>query len=303
MSSHDVSPPEIASNTTAVDLPRLGLLRAIHRGATRKIHRASYFAGAVAFLFLIAAIAITLFGAGSARGWDVPGFLLPGLGVCVSAVAFSGLLGAVFGLFGWLVGRNHPKVKSAPPPPRKRSRIVRWLPAASAVIAVLMLGLSYVAGMIVGNFVDQEIARATAAADSDDPYWRIDDVLLHRAPVPDAENSAPIVVKAAALLPELMPDGRTRTFEFLKICHDRLTAIADDCRLDFENDALIRGELEHFSEPLRIARHPCPLQPRPIRLEAWASRDRHSLARAPECQRPGAPAGSRQRNPSPRPRL
>jgi hypothetical protein len=254
MSSHDVSPPEIASDTTAVDLPRLGLLQAMHRGATRKIRRASYFAGAVAFLFLVAAIAITLFGAGSGRGWDVPGFLLPGLGVCVSAVAFSGVLGAVFAFFGWLVARNHPKVKSAPPPPRKRSRIVRWLPAASAVIAVLLLGLSYVAGMIVGDFVDQELSRATAVADRDDPFWRIDDVLAHRAPVPDAENSALVVAKADALLPPQMPVGPTRPFEFLKICHERLTAVDDDCRLDTITEYSLRGELELFSESLRIAR-------------------------------------------------
>jgi hypothetical protein len=254
MKPYDSTPPETASDTTALDFPRLGALQAMHRGATRKIHRASYLAGAVAVLFLIPALAITLFGAGSGRGWGVPGFLLPGLGVCITAVAFSGVLGAVFGFFGWLVGRNNPKVRSAPPPPKKRSKIVRWLRVVFAVIAVLLLALSYVAGMIVGDFVDQELARATAVADRDDPYWRIDDVLLHRAPVPDAENSAPVVVKAGAQLPPHMPDGRTRPFEFLKICHERLTAVDDDCRLDIMNEYLLREELKLFSESLRIAR-------------------------------------------------
>ncbi len=254
MEPYDSTRPEIASGATAAGSQPLSLPQAMRRRATRKIRRASYLAVRVAVLFLIPALMITLFGAGSGRGWAVPGFLLPAVGVCISAVAFSGVLGAVFGFFGWLVGENHPKAESATPPPRKRSRIRRWLRAAFVAIVILLLGLSYVLGMGVGEALKSGLAQATADADRDDPYWRIDDLLAHRVPVPDAENSAPVVVKAAALLPEVMADDLTKPFEFLRTCEWQLSVLDDDCRLASDDDALFREGRKKLAESLQVAR-------------------------------------------------
>ncbi len=124
---------------------------------------------------------------------------------------------------------------------------------AFGVFAILLIGLSYVAGTLAGALVNQQLARATAQADRDDPYWRIADLLAHRVPVADAENSAPVVVKAAALLPEVMPDEFTKTFAFLKTCQERLNAVDDDCRLGIEDVASLREARQQFAEALRIA--------------------------------------------------
>ncbi len=227
----------------------------MHRGATRKIRRASYLAVRVAVLFLIPASMITLFGAGSGRGWAVPGFLLPAMGVCISAVAASGVLEAFFALIGWLIGRDQSKAASTPPTPKKRSRIRRWLRAAFVVIVILLLGFSYVFGIGVAEAIKIGLAQGTADADRDDPYWRIDDLLAHRVPVPDAENSTPVVLKAAALLPEVMADDSTKSFEFLRTREWRLNNLLDDdCRLDADDATDLREGRTTLSKSLQIAR-------------------------------------------------
>ena len=93
----------------------------------------------------------------------------------------------------------------------------RALGALVALLIFLVFAGAFVLGMYVGDKVDRELASAAAVADRDDPYWRIRDVLAHRATVPDAENAALVVTKAAGLLPKYGADGFTPTYsEFRK---------------------------------------------------------------------------------------
>jgi hypothetical protein len=55
--------------------------------------------------------------------------------------------------------------------------------------------------------VNRRLADAIAAADRDDPYWRVDDLMAHREQVSDAENSALVLAGAVENLPANWPWG------------------------------------------------------------------------------------------------
>ncbi len=63
------------------------------------------------------------------------------------------------------------------------------------------------AGIYLGWKVDRRLAEARSAAEEDDPYWRLDDLMAHREPVPYTENSATVVAEVLELLPENWPAG------------------------------------------------------------------------------------------------
>ena len=70
---------------------------------------------------------------------------------------------------------------------------------------LLMLVAALGAGFYLQRIVDRRLAAAIAAADRDDPFWRLDDLMAHREVVPDAENSARVLAGAIELLPENWP--------------------------------------------------------------------------------------------------
>ena len=240
MDCHNFEKPEVAPNASSMTVSRAGLLQSALRAATKRIRRASYLAGAVAVLFLIPAVAITLFGGGSGRGWAIPGFLWPGLGVCLTAVAVSGLIGSVRGLFQGVVVKDGPMKSQPPRATGSRGQILKWLGAAFGLIVIFLFAVAYVCGMYIGAYVDKKLALAAADADRDDPFWRIGDVLSHRASVPEAGNSGLVVVDAEKLIPNYRPDGVTELRPFLKSCHERLKAVDDDCRLRPEDVEMLR---------------------------------------------------------------
>ena len=59
----------------------------------------------------------------------------------------------------------------------------------------------YETGTILGGSVERRLAAAVAAADLDDPNWRLDDLLENREPVPDDENSSHVMDQVLAFLP------------------------------------------------------------------------------------------------------
>ena len=102
-----------------------------------------------------------------------------------------------------------------------------------------MLTTSFGTGAYLGRTVDRRLAAAISAADRDDPFWRLDDLMAHREQVPDAENSALVMAEVLSLMPENWPSGphaagrraASRATE-VKEAFDRLTATTDNVRLD-----------------------------------------------------------------------
>ena len=66
---------------------------------------------------------------------------------------------------------------------------------------LLVLAAAVVVGAVGEGQVDRRLAAAVAEADRDDPNWRLDDLLANREPVPDAENSAPVMDQILAWFP------------------------------------------------------------------------------------------------------
>jgi hypothetical protein len=60
---------------------------------------------------------------------------------------------------------------------------------------------------------ERELREAEAEADVLDPGWRFQDLLAKRVPVPDAENSAPRLLAAAAPIPAAWPNSPNRNLE------------------------------------------------------------------------------------------
>ena len=77
----------------------------------------------------------------------------------------------------------------------------------------MILAIAFGTGLYLWRIVNRRLADAIAAADRDDPYWRLDDLMAHRDPVPDEENSAIVVAEVLAMVPERLarrPDASDR---------------------------------------------------------------------------------------------
>lgn len=79
----------------------------------------------------------------------------------------------------------------------------RWLFSVPAIVLLLMVAAA-LADDPKGP-IETQLAKAIAAADRDDPNWRIADILRHGRAVPDAENGALVVARVIKLLPENWP--------------------------------------------------------------------------------------------------
>lgn len=141
---------------------------------------------------------------------------------------------------------------------RSRRRIWPWLvgvPLLTILAGVLAVGL------VVLRNVSGRLAAATAAADRDDRFWRIDDLMAHRAAVPDSENSARVVAEALADLPENWP-GSPQPPPGVPLppptaasqAFDRLAHAPFNARLADADVATLRAELERYPNAVRIGR-------------------------------------------------
>jgi hypothetical protein len=80
--------------------------------------------------------------------------------------------------------------------PARRRTGKRWIVIAGALL------LAVVAVLLVGMYLwDRSLQEAIAETDRLDPGWRFDDLEAARAPVPDAENGAVLVLAAAKQMP------------------------------------------------------------------------------------------------------
>src|SRR5262249_26471703 len=128
-------------------------------------------------------------------------------------------------------------------------------------LAWLVLVAGFCAGMYIGRFVDRRLAAAIAAAARDEPHWRINDLVAHREPVPDDQNSALVVAEVVALLPKGWPGpsppapgqplpAKTKAQHTLEQGADA----PENLRLDADTADVFREQLREHEEALGLAR-------------------------------------------------
>src|SRR6266851_1727829 len=81
---------------------------------------------------------------------------------------------------------------------RRRMRIVLGILLACAVLATAYI-------LILLHLADKDLRDAIAEADRLDPGWRLEELEAKRANIPEQQNSAPVVLNAARLLPKPWP--------------------------------------------------------------------------------------------------
>ncbi len=136
----------------------------------------------------------------------------------------------------------------------------RWLRLVIVALLFLLIGIILTA-VYVGSTGNRRLAEAAAAADRDDPHWRLGDLMAHRENVPDAENSALVLAKAFVLLPEIWPhrpppgSGVPTTVSMATVdAFEWLSTINENIKLDDAVASALRVELKVRAEALAIAR-------------------------------------------------
>ncbi len=205
--------------------------------------------------------------------------VLGAFGFCLVCGLWGAILGAAIGLIGGLIpqawrrvfrssrwGAIHRPVRlsgkeqaTAASGAAARSGFRLRLPLA-CIPTLLVLAIAFGIGIYVWRIVNHRLADAIAVADGDDPYWRLDDLIAHREVVPDAENSALVVARVVALLPESWPAasrlqvGTAAPSTELMKAYERMQAAADNVRLDDETIETLRRDLKANGEAVKIAR-------------------------------------------------
>lgn len=87
----------------------------------------------------------------------------------------------------------------------RRWRLRTWLSFGGLILLTLTVGW-YLFLTHLGN---QRLSEALAAADRDDPGWRMDDIEARRAVLPDDRNAALVVLRARQLMPRSFPSWMT----------------------------------------------------------------------------------------------
>ena len=262
--------------------PRPSLLRSAWRGAKTGFRLTSYVVGPIAGMAVLFGTAQTAFGLGAGRVWGELEIAFREFVLYLVLAALGAICGAGFGLVGALVGRVVPerfrvspesalhrpirRFRRRPDPAAtveaasSRPRKWRWL-RLIGIRALVVLAIALGAGLYFKQAVDRRLAEATTAADREDPYWRLDDLMAHREAVPDEENSALVLAEALELLPENWPNGPKSPPETPNPqptaeakAFDRLETAADNIRLDDATTAPFRKELETYDEAVQIAR-------------------------------------------------
>ncbi len=266
MSTNPYEPaaPSALPGASDPDSPPPGPLGSAWRGAKRGARIAAWVSGVISSMLIIPALAVTAFGLGSGRGFGVSSYVLSGVAVFSFFTALGGLAGVIGGLLGRLGRRHDPRMAgpAQPPrgfPPRRRRR--RLWPWFVGVPLVIILAASFIAGAYVGRLVDRRLAAAVAAADRDDPNWRLDSLLAHREQVPDAENSALVMDEVTALVPASWPDRPARIMndpgsaaEPVKEAFDQLDETPGNVKLSDSAAEALRGDLKSHDKAIRLAR-------------------------------------------------
>ena len=264
------------------DTPKPSLLRSACRGAKTGFKWTSYIVGPLAGVGMLLGNALTAFGLGAGRGWGEPTIVFQAFLAYVVFAVWGVIIGAGVGLIGALVGRVVPARSrasygaslqrpiyllgrrpdpAAPVLTLSTGRRRRWWLRAVSILAILVLAVAFVVGVYLWRVVDRRLTDAIAAADRDDPFWRLDDLIAHREPVSDAENSALVVEQVLSSVPEGWPGGPrplpgvpgAPPSDVMK-ANDRMLATPDDMRLDDVVAEVLRVELKKYDEAVKIAR-------------------------------------------------
>ncbi len=200
-------PPQTPSDTAQREVPPIGPRASAWRGAKSGMRIAGVVSGLLASILILPALAVTAFGFGSGRGLAFSSYVPVGIGIFLFFTAFGGLIGGTLALMAAFVQRPRPvaagavslsaddevsPAHTADKPagsPKKRYRRRRW-PWFVGIPLLLILVAAGIIGAYVGRLVDRRLAAAIAAADQDDPNWRLADLLAHREAVPESLNSA-----------------------------------------------------------------------------------------------------------------
>ncbi len=201
----------VSENASAADVPASKPVRLWWRGARAGARIAACIAGAVVLLLITPVLLITVFAMASGRGFAVSSFVLRGIGIVLFFCALGGLIGAGAGLIGSLFSGRKVSPEAEAPIAReqliaatRKRRPKRW-PWIVGVPLVALLLVAVIAGAYFGNQVDRRLAAAVAAADADDPNWRLFDLLAHRSRIPDDQNSALVMDEVCISLPDNWP--------------------------------------------------------------------------------------------------
>jgi hypothetical protein len=266
MDTNEVEPEPAGVAPVATEseagITRPSVLGASWRGAKTGFRWVSYVVGPVAAVLMGLGLALNLVGLWAGGLWDLARLLFNAAGFYVVSALWGAILGAIIGLIGWSIRLFRREAVPAlavetvsSRPPRRR-----WLRVVG-IATLLVLAIPFGTGIYLWWTVDRRLADAIAAADRDDPNWRLDDLMAHRDAVPDAENAALVVAEALPLLPESWPtepapppgqpapppSGPAQAY-------GRLVVMADNVPLDDATADVLRGELKTYDEAVRIAR-------------------------------------------------
>jgi hypothetical protein len=258
--------PDDPSDAAKPDSPPVGPPGSAWRGAKRGARIAAWVSGAISLMLIIPAAGVTAFGLGAGRGFGVSNYLPGGIAFFLFFCALGGMVGGSAAWISALIEARQPGRTSAPAPrsaewtakPRRRPR--RW-PWVVGVPLLLFLVAAFVLGAYTGRLVDRRLAAAIAAADRDDSYWRLDDLLAHREQVPDVENSAVVLDAVLAHVPDNWPDGKSQgpgkprpASERVQESFGELDATPGNVRLSNSVSETLRGELKSHEKAVQLAR-------------------------------------------------
>ena len=120
-----------------------------------------------------------------------------------------------------------------------------------ALAALTLLAAVVVATGVVLHLANRALREAIAEADQLDPGWRFEDLERARAAVPDADNSAPVVMAAMARLPGPVPAPPTAADPGLE---QRLSQVPLPCRPPRDLVEELRRETDRAAAALDLAR-------------------------------------------------
>lgn len=273
MDAHEIDPATAFRAPEAIDAvvrPRRSVPRSTWNGAKAGFRWVSYIAGPISLVVAIVGLLLVVLGARAGHGWATYKFLAAAVIFYVGCVTYGVIIGGLIGLIAGVTNLAMASMLPAswrggvngPAPALPDSRIDGTAPVDTASIprarpiwpwligvpTLLVLGAGFTAAVFGTGEVKRRLRAAEAAADRDDPYWRLDDLMAQREHVPGDENSAVVIAQALALLPKKWPEGQVRD------AYDRLATVAANVQLADETAGTFRSELDTHREAVRIAR-------------------------------------------------
>lgn len=265
--------PATPSDATDSSTPQLGTAGECWHSAKKGARVFGIVGGSLSVFIIIPVLALSAFGLGSGRGFGLSIYFFVGIGVFLLFGLLGGILWATFGLLKAVIRRARTRgadqsalvearaVAARIAQAEDRRRRVRLWPWLVGIPLLVVLPTAFCLGWEMGRNVDRRLAEAVAAADLDDPSWRLDDLLAQRAQVPDGENSALIVTEAASLIPENWPASRLpKSDDSGKVptnapeAYQELDSTAPNVRLSDRAAELLRGEFKSHEKAARLAR-------------------------------------------------